>query len=374
MIRFEHMLPTRVVFGRGRLEELGTIAAGLGRAVLVVCGRAAMRRTGTLDRALHVLESAGITVHAFEGVSPNPRSDEVDAAVTLARRHDCDLVVGLGGGSALDAAKAAAVAVGHEGGSGPLVGRTLSPSPRSLPIVAVPTTSGTGSEVSRGAIVLDVERRHKAGIRGDDLFPAVALIDPELAASMPAEVAVETGFDAFTHAVESYLAARATPLSDALAATALTDLGRLLPRLAAGDRSREVEDGMSLAALLGGLNVATASTCLPHRLQQAMGAVDRLAVAHARGLAMLYPAWIRHAYPFAPDRFDQVSAWLGRPPGPDGLAAFVDDVGMGSRLGDVGFVATDIDVLVANVTGNVDNDPTPNAGPDVFRSLYEASL
>jgi alcohol dehydrogenase class IV len=189
------MLPTRVVFGRGGLTQLGARVGEYGRRALLVCGRGAMRRHGVLDAVVGALHAAGITVTLFDGVSANPTSAEADRAVALAVEHRCDVVIGLGGGSAIDAAKAAAVGV-ERGPVGPLVGTTLEASDGALPLVAVPTTAGSGSEVTRGATVTDVARRLKAGIRGPDLFPRVALIDPVLLGTVPAGVAAESGFDA----------------------------------------------------------------------------------------------------------------------------------------------------------------------------------
>jgi alcohol dehydrogenase class IV len=367
------MVPTRIVYGRGRLGELGALARPFGTSALVVCGRHAMQRTGVLDRATSSLEAAGVRAHVHSDVSANPRSDEVDRAVELARREGCELVVGLGGGSAVDAAKAAAVGVGHESVR-EIIGTTLEPSDAALPVVAVPTTAGTGSEVSKGSIVIDVVREFKSGIRGDDVFPKVALVDPELPATMPHEVAVETGFDALTHAIESYVARRANPLTDVLAERSIGILGRRLRELAAGGRNGDgrVFDDLCLAALIGGLNVATASTCLPHRLQQAMGSTMRVEAPHARGLAIVYPAWLRAAYPYASERFDRVAELLdGGGDVHEAVGSLLDDTGMRARLRDYGYRREEIDDFVGNVSGNVENDPIDGADERLMRAIYE---
>lgn len=366
------MVPTRIVYGRGRLDELGALAAPLGSSALIVCGRTAMRRLGILERATRSLEEAGVEPHVHDDVSANPRSDEVDRAVELARREGCELVIGLGGGSALDAAKAAAVGVGHESVR-EIIGKTLPPSESALPVVAVPTTAGTGSEVSKGSIVIDVVRGFKSGIRGDDVFPKIALVDPELPATMPREVAVETGFDALTHAIESYVARKANPLTDVLAERSIGLLGRRLREVAAGSPNGDgrVWNDMCLAALIGGLNVATASTCLPHRLQQAMGSTMRVEAPHARGLAIVYPAWLRAAYPYASERFDRVAELLGGGSVHDAVGGLLDDTGMRASLRDVGYSRDELDEFIGNVSGNVENDPIDGVDEGVMRSIYE---
>lgn len=372
MLRFDHLVPTSVAFGRGRIGELGRITATYGRRALVVTGRTAVRRHGVLDRALAALSDAGVESVVFDRVSPNPLASEVDEAAALARAERCDVVVGIGGGSALDAAKATAVTV-PRGSVRDLIGATLSHDPGSLPIVAVPTTAGSGSEVTKGAIITDAEARSRAGVRGDDVFPRAAVVDPDLLATVPLGVAAETGFDALAHAVESYVARRANPISDRLAESAVGLLVEHLPRAVAGDADPDVSEGLALAALLGGCNVATASTCLPHRLQQAMGAVPHADISHGRGLAVLYPAWLRRAHPWAGERFDRLGRLLGGTSAVESLGAFRERIGLASRLRDHGFRPADIDVLVAGVTGNLDNDPIEGVDGGLIEALYRES-
>ncbi|MFB7664967.1 iron-containing alcohol dehydrogenase [Kitasatospora sp. NPDC056138] len=364
---------TRVVFGRGTLDRLGRLAAPLGGHALLVCGRSAMRRHGYLDRAVAALTAAGVAVTVFDRASANPRSDEIDEAVALARSNSCDLVVGLGGGSAIDAAKAVAVTAGADTVRD-LIGLTLPVSGAALPIVAVPTTSGSGSEVTKGAIVTDVVRNFKSGIRGDDVAPRIAVVDPDLTEPLPTALAVESGFDALAHAVEGAVAVRATEQSRAYSRRALTLIRDNFPRIAGGTADPQVREDMALAALLGGVNVATVSTCLPHRLQQAMGAVPRIEVSHGQGLALLYPAWLRSAYPHAQDAFDAVADALGHRDVGRAVQSVIETGGLGGTLADRGFTGRDIDTFVAGISGNLDNDPHPAVDTDLARNLYQDSL
>ncbi|KJK58950.1 iron-containing alcohol dehydrogenase [Saccharothrix sp. ST-888] len=362
-----------MVFGRGTLDRLGSLAAPLGGHALLVCGRSAMRRHGYLDRAVAALTAAGVAVTVFDRASANPRSDEIDEAVALARSNSCDLVVGLGGGSAIDAAKAVAVTAGADTVRD-LIGLTLPASDAALPIVAVPTTAGSGSEVTKGAIVTDVVRNFKSGIRGDDVAPRIAVVDPDLTEPLPTALAVESGFDALAHAVEGAVAVRATEQSRAYSRRALTLIRDSFPRVASGTADPQVREDMALAALLGGVNVATVSTCLPHRLQQAMGAVPRIEVSHGQGLALLYPAWLRSAYPHAQDAFDAVADALGHRDAGQAVQAVIETGGLGGTLADRGFTGRDIDTFVAGISGNLDNDPHPAVDTDLARSLYRDSL
>jgi alcohol dehydrogenase class IV len=364
---FDFHVPTRIVFGRGRLDEVGSHVRAWGDHALIVCGHSAMRTSGALARAQASLSSAGVKAEVCDRISANPRSDDVDAAIRQARRFGARVIVGLGGGSALDAAKAVAVGIGHQSVAG-LIGRTLPPSPSSLPVIAVPTTSGSGAEVTKGAIVTDVVRNFKSGIRGDDLFPKVAIVDPSLTDTLPQLVALESGFDALAHAVEGFLARRSGEMNKALAERAIQLLAPALRRLAAGDTGTEVRDTMSFGALLGGINVATASTCLPHRMQQAIGTADRIGPSHGSGLAMLYPAWLESVEHVAGDRATALARALDATGLRHAMQSLLRDIGLTQRLSDYGYESDDVHGFADRISGNLDNDP--HTEPD--RSLIEA--
>jgi alcohol dehydrogenase class IV len=181
------------------------------------------------------------------------------------------------------------------------------------------------------------------------------------------------GVDALAHAIESYVARRANPISDRLAESAFGLIAEHLPAAVAGDPRPEVLEGLSLAALLGGCNVATASTCLPHRMQQAMGAVPHADISHGRGLAVLYPAWLRRSYPHAGPRFDRVAGLLGggsQVDVVDAVHVLPERISLGLRLRDHGFRKADIDTPVAGVSGNVDNDPIAGVDSELYRDSF----
>ncbi|WP_053721013.1 iron-containing alcohol dehydrogenase [Saccharothrix sp. NRRL B-16348] len=371
---FDVSLPTAVVFGAGRFAELGARTRALGGRALLVCGRSAAREHGLLAAAASSLAGAGVAVTVFDQVSEGPMDTEVDAAVGAGLAASCDVVVGLGGGSAIDAAKAAAVGL-RAGPVGPLVGApALDRDPRAVPVVAVPTVAGSGAEVTKGAIITDTSRRLRAGIRGDDLFPRVALVDPDLLVTVPAHVAVASGFDAFTHLVEGCVARRSDDAVRWAAERALPLLVRRLPEIAAGALGAEQRADLALASLLGGFAVANAGTCLPHRLQQAMGSVPRVRVSHGRGLALLYPAWLAHATVHAGERFAAVARLMGVDDVADGVDRLTTAIGVGAPPDSFGFTSDDLPALVGGVTGNVDNDPIPNVGETVIRDIYLAAF
>jgi alcohol dehydrogenase class IV len=371
-MRFDHLSPTRITFGNGTLDAAGPAAATLGTRSLVICGQSA-RRSGTLDRLLAALRASDVEAVVHDGVTPNPSSDDVDAVIAIARRSHADVLIGLGGGSSLDTAKAAAACIDHDSVR-ELIGTTLPEDARGRPVLAIPTTTGSGAEVTKGAILTDPVRRLKSGVRGSAIFPRIAIVDPQLARTLPPEVAAETGFDAFTHALESYIARRATPITDALAEKALTLLAPALRALARGIWDDKQREALALAALLGGINVANASTCLPHRMQQAMGSVARVRVSHARGLALLYPAWLDRVQPFASARLATAAGALGARDIRAAIAELLDGLGLGGTLRDRGFVDEDVVTFTRGLTGNIDNDPIPGADAQVARDLFRRAL
>jgi alcohol dehydrogenase class IV len=368
---FEHFIPTKVIFGRGRLKELGPIAASMGRSVLIVCGRRSVQASGLLGKLRAALVSQGMAVHVFDGISPNPRSDEVDAAAALARDQGCDMMVGVGGGSAIDAAKAAAVSINYRSVR-EIVGEIVPATVRKLPVIAIPTTAGTGAEVTKGAIIKDVVRGFRSGVRGDNVFPSVALIDPDLSESMPRNVACATAFDALTHAIESYIARAATPITDILAEQSIRLFSMHYGALSDGKLDAAGHDDLCLAALIGGINIANTGSCLPHRLQQAMGSVDRIETSHPQGLAAVYPTWLRHVRPFAKARVDHVAQLLRfRSEDVGGeMAGLIQRLGMKPTIGSYGYTRADLNTFQSGISGNLKNDPIEAIGPELIRSIY----
>jgi alcohol dehydrogenase class IV len=371
-MRFDHVTPTHIIFGAGTIERAGEATAALGRRALVICGPSA-HRASLVDPLRASLQAAGVETQISDGVRPDPTCDDVDAVIATARRCSCDVLIGLGGGSALDTAKAAAVGIAA-GSVREMIGATVPDAVPTLPVLAIPTTTGSGAEVTKGAIVTDPARRLKSGIRGNAVFPKVAIVDPELARSLPPEVRAETAFDAFTHALESAIARRATPLTDALADRALALLAPALRRLALQEWDEDLREQLALAALLGGLNVASASTCLPHRMQQAMGSVPRVRVSHGRGLALVYPTWLKRVEPFARERLARIAQTFEAPDIHTAVVDLLHALDLDATMRSVGYREEDLSALMAGITGNVENDPIPGADAQLTGNLLERAL
>jgi alcohol dehydrogenase class IV len=308
-MRFDSYLPTKIRFGAGRLNEVGSSVASLGERALVVTSRSAMDRLGYTSRVLDSLAKAGVTATVYRDLDVTPSTANVDAAADLARAFRAQVIVGLGGGSALDCAKAVAAVAPHSHPCVDFLYGRVAPTSDTLPIVAIPTTSGTASEANRAAIVTDLEGCHKDAIRGDDLFPRYAIVDPELTLALPARVTAETGFDALAHAVESYVSPKAQHWADCLAREAIQLIVKNLPLALAQPDHREARTNLSWASTAMGYNLSCVGTCLPHRLDKPLCA-SFPQIAHGQAVALFYPKWAGDSWRGSASRFAEIAVRL----------------------------------------------------------------
>jgi len=306
-MRFTYHQPTEVRFGPGRLDELGEVAAALGRRALLVTTRPSPSRAGPLDRARASLERAGVSVEHYPGAVPNPTTESVDAGSVRAREFRADLVIGLGGGSSMDTAKAIAVGATHPGRAWDYLFFKKAPTSATLPVVAVTTTSGTGSHVTQVAVMTEAATRTKSAIYHPLLFPRVAIVDPDLMASVPPHVTASTGFDALAHAFESFIHVGGNAYADLLALEAMALVRRHLPTAVRAGDDREARRGMAWADTLAGLCIASAGVTLPHGIGMTIGGFAPQ-VMHGEALAVVYPEFLRFTWASAVPRF----AALGR--------------------------------------------------------------
>jgi len=325
---FDFHLPTKVLFGRGRVRDIGPHIPGEARRVLVVTDRGVATRTPALDAVRRGL--AGRDVRVFDGVEENPSLATVEAGTKEARDLGARLIVGLGGGSPMDAAKGIALSAAHDGDlRGLLAGDK--PSSPALPVIAIPTTSGTGSEVTPYAVFTDPRAGNKVGYGHPSIFPAVAIVDPELAAGMPETVALNTGLDVLAHAVEAYLSTIASPLSDTLA---LEAAGAVLAHLAPAVRKVPGSvDQMSYAAMLAGVAITHGSTILPHIMGYPLTMF--YGIPHGRASAVLLAPvleFLRRAGRI-PDRIRTIDG-LFAPQG--GISTFLSGLGVPTKLSEYG--------------------------------------
>lgn len=379
MTGFTWEVPTRIHFGTGiyrqALSEEKAMLAG--KCVLLVTTGHTLLDNGTAADVESALRQNGCeNVVSYVGHGANPEIKEAEEAGQLAKTKGVDLVLGLGGGSAMDLAKAAAVAAVSPHSLREHLTSGIPAPPETLPIIAMPATAGTGSELSKGAIMSDGEMGVKGGIRGRYLTPCVAIVDARFTWSMPAKLTMETGFDAFAHAAESYLSLKANPLSMGLSLQAIRLIGANLSRLLRNIDDDAARENMSYASLTMGMNLYNVGNCLPHRLQYPIGAATH--TSHAAGLAALYPAWIKAEYRVCPEKVRDIFQALGLAV-PDsaetaaqGFQRWLHTLGIDYTLQSLGVQEQDLTALAEAVTGNLLSDSLGSEAGAAKR-LYQAA-
>lgn len=302
--------PGQLHFGRHATRQLGEITVGLGIRRLLMITDTPLLQAGLVDDALAPLREAGVTVEVFSGGEPEPSFQAAYTAAAAGRAFRPDAVLGLGGGSNMDLAKITAVLLSHGGTPGMYVGENKVPGPI-LPLLCVPTTAGTGSEVSAGTVLTDTDNQMKVGIMSNHLRPRVALVDPLLTVSCPRRVTADSGIDALTHAIEAYTAVDNArfplppgersvyqgkhPFGDMLAEKAILLVGQHLRRAVHDGSDLDARDGMALAATLAGMAFSNVGVALVHALEYPIGGATHC--SHGAGNGLLLPYVMRYNLP-----------------------------------------------------------------------------
>lgn len=271
---FNFYMPTRLIMGPGSLKELSNIDLPGKKALIITTSGKSVRKFGYLQRVEKLLRDRGIDILVFDKVLPNPIRKHVMEAAKIARENTCDIVVGLGGGSAIDTAKCVGAMALNEGdlwdyiGSGS--GKGLIPKNGSLPIIAITTTAGTGTEADPWAVTTNEETHEKIDFGNDLSFPYVSIVDPELMVTVPEKLTVYQGFDALFHSVEGFLAVSANPISDALAIKAIELIAKNLPIAAKDGKNIEARSNMAIGNTMSGIVESTSNCTSEHSIAHAL--------------------------------------------------------------------------------------------------------
>lgn len=295
---FHMYVPTRILFGEGQLNDLHNQQMPGKKALIVISNGKSAHTNGSLDRTKDELKQAGIQTVVFGRIMANPLKSTVMDGAACARENGCDFIVALGGGSVMDASKAIAAMATNDGdlwdyvSGGTGKGNSLVHEP--LPIVAITTTAGTGSEVDQYGVISNEDTNEKIGFGGQDsLFPQIAIVDPELMQSVPPKFTAYQGFDALFHSVECYIAAPANLMSDMYALTAIENIGSYLARAVQNGSDKEARERVAFANTLSGV-VMTISACTSeHSMEHAMSAYHQ-DLPHGAGLIMISKAYFTH--------------------------------------------------------------------------------
>jgi alcohol dehydrogenase class IV len=311
-------VPATIVTGAEASSTVGEHARRLGAERALLVTDPFMRSSGVAEIVEGYLESAGVTTSVFDGVQPDPTDANVADGLEALEASEAEAVVGVGGGSALDAAKMIAIAKSNPGPLSAFMGYHKIPNP-GLPLIAVPTTAGTGSEATRVTVITDSVQHTKMMILDGKLVPSVALVDYELTMTMPPALTAHVGVDTLTHGIEAYVSTLAGPMTDPYALSCVRLVGRSLAAAWGDPNDRAARAAMAIAACHGGIAFANSSVCLVHGMSRPLGAV--FGVPHGLSNAVLLPTVTEYSLNGRPARYATVSRALGAASADDSDAA-----------------------------------------------------
>lgn len=347
-MEFNYYLPLNLVFGRGSVGKIGTIAVEYGKKALIVTGRSSTKKSGLLDRVINYLNKVEISSIVFDKVRQNPLTTTAMEAAELAKKEGCDMVIGVGGGSIMDCAKAAAFLAVNDGDINDYIFNRLK-SDDALPIILVPTTCGTGSEGNGFAVLTNPENGDKKSLRCNAIIAKASIIDSECMMTMPKTILASVGFDALCHCMEAYISKISQPLTDMMCEKGMELLGKHLIPLFEGECDPESWDAVSLASTLGGMVINTAGVTVAHGMEHPASGLRN--IVHGKGLAALTPVVMEASISGAPEKFAVISRYLGGKDENDcvnQIKDFIDKLQLTVTLGELGIKEEDIPWMAEN--------------------------
>lgn len=314
-MNFDYYMPTKLFFGPGSLEKLGTEKLPGKKALIVISAGNSMKKYGYLDRVKSLLEQNNAQYCVFDKILPNPIKAHVMEGAQMAQSNGCDFVIGLGGGSSIDSAKSIALMATNPGDYWDYIsggsGKAMPIPNKPLPIIAITTTAGTGTESDPWTVITKEETGEKIGLGSEFTFPYFSIIDPELMISIPAHLTAYQGFDALFHSTEGYISNKANLMSDMFALKAIELVGKYLPRAVKNGEDLEARSMVALANTLSGF-VETISSCTSeHAIEHSLSGLYP-ELPHGAGLIMISLEYYKVFADKVPDRFINMAKALGK--------------------------------------------------------------
>ncbi len=360
-------MPTRVIFSEGCIEQIGRISSEFNaKKVLIITGRKAMRQNGVIDRVIDLLKP--IEVNSFEEVEPNPSFETIERARGIFRENNCDLVVGLGGGSPLDVAKVVA-AIGKRDQS--IADFFVPPTKiddKDFPMIAIPSTSGTGSEATPFSVATDMQQEVKKVATHSLLFPEVSLVDPSISKTMPRNVTAQTGLDAVSHAIEAYWAKKAQPITDAIALDALRHIFPNLRKACEEPSNSIARSEMALGSLEGGMALSNTMATASHAISFPLTA--KFKIPHGLAVTLTLPLFLKFNAPSISNKITELFSIMNvktEDEASEFLTQMMEDIGQPTRLSEFGIGKDDIPWIIENgfTPSRVANNPREVKANDV---------
>lgn len=363
---FTYYMPVKVFFGEGELEKVGSLTRQLGSKALLVTGKKSMKKLGVTDKVIKLLRESSVDVTLFDEVSPNPTDKIVEEGAEVAKKGKSDVIIGLGGGSSLDVAKGISIIATHRGKLWDYIGEDKAKG-EIIPIIAIPTTAGTGSETTPYSVFTKREIMRKDGLASFYTFPKIAIVDPVLMKSMPPELTADTGFDALAHAVEAYLSPLANPLSDALSFKAVRLIWKSLVEAVKNGDVLEVRGKMALASSIAGMAIAQAGVVAGHAFGMSIGGV--LDTSHGRTVGILLPHIMTHNLSEIPHKIAQLAGALNFSTTGDfikdaqkvieSIKEMMEEIDFPTRLGALGVNEQNLPKILEDSMSQVDLENNP---------------
>ncbi|WP_213975359.1 iron-containing alcohol dehydrogenase [Tepidanaerobacter acetatoxydans] len=381
---FEFFMPAQLVFGQGKAKRIGSYVKSLANRALIVTGKSSAKKAGHLDLVTKSLEKEGIDWVLFDEVEPNPLTTTIDRGISLARKSKAEVIIGLGGGSAMDSAKCIAFGVKKEDSIANYFG--AQPAGEVLPIVLITTTAGTGSEANNYAVMTNPETHVKKSLSSPDTFAKISIIDPELMLTVPKKVTASTGIDVFFHSMESYLSKRCQPISMPLSLEAMRLVVENLKGAYEHGDNIEYRERMAWANTIAGIAINLAGNCGIHGLGHPLSAYYD--IAHGETLAAVSLAFLRFSIPEASDKLATIAEIFGvetkglskdeaAEKAIRALEVFMESLNLPTKISVFGVKEEDIDKLAQNAyensIGNFKASPREITLDDA-RKIYRDSL
>lgn len=371
-----------IIFGDGALSQIGECAARLGATKVFLVSDEGVKDAGWVDRALPYFEQIGLKYFVWTEVTPNPRDYEVETAAKAYIAEDCDAVVGLGGGSPLDLAKAVAILVSNGGCIKDYEGvnKIFNPLP---PMVAAASTAGSGSEVSQFSVIVDTANKSKMTIISKSLIPDIAIVDPELLSTKDAKLTAATGMDALTHAIEAYVSLASTPMTEVFAINSIKLIAQNLRHSVASQTNKKAKQAMAMASTQAGLAFSNAILGMVHAVTHQLGGL--LDMAHGEANAILLPYVMEYNFLSSVNKFADIARAFGICD--NGLSdiclaktsislvrEMAEDIGIPSKLSEAGIKEELLEEVSIKATkdANIITNPRDASAQDILAVLKKA--
>lgn len=348
MMNFNYNLPVNLLFGRGRSSEIGIEVAKYGKKALIVTGRSSTKKSGLLDKAISLLKEEKVEYEIFDKVEQNPLTTTVYEGVDIIKETGCDVILALGGGSIMDAAKSIAFSSKNPGDISEYI-FGIKQGTEALPTVLVPTTCGTGSEGNSFSVLTNPETKDKKSLRTNAIIAKASIIDPELMMTMPKEILASVGFDALCHNMEAYVSKIGQPLTSIQAFYGMKLLSENLVKAYNDPSDLEALEKVTLASTLGGMVIGIAGVAAPHGLEHPVsGLYD---VVHGKGLAALTPVIVEKSWESDVEKYGDIAKLLGGSHASECsklINKLLEDLNLKVTLGELGVKKEDVTWMADN--------------------------